>query len=381
MISATRMIVAAVCSIACSSVLVACGGGSSSDENVQAKNISGVAAKAGAALPACNALVWTAGVNYPVGTVVQYPANGNYYKEVNAGSNGSDATDPTISTWYWSATTCGSTSPVGLPAKIVGGYYPNWTPSPVRIRNVNANYNLIYLFSAVPEGGSPGSTGAVIWNPPGDGRGAATNLKADIQYARTTQKRRILLSVGGANNGMSFPNRTKSQNFVNSIVAIYNRLGGFDGMDWNTFEAAQAPDTSEMIWISLELKRLYPGFIISAPPAPWNPVDKTFCQDMVQAKAIDYCAPQYYDGPNLADPAYVVNNVNEWVQLLGASHVVVGFGVNNATNYMTSAQAVSAWNQVKANNPAILGGFDWELQTDESLGWPFANNVGPLIKQ
>src|SRR5208282_1877540 len=71
----------------------------------------------------------------------------------------------------------------GSPSKIVGGYYPNWTPSPVRIRDVDPHYNLIYLFAATPVGGSPG-TGAIEWSPPGDGLGAATNLDADIAYAR-----------------------------------------------------------------------------------------------------------------------------------------------------------------------------------------------------
>ena len=54
----------------------------------------------------CNSTTWQRGVNYPLGTVVLFPANGNYYKEVNVGSNGSDGTDPTISTWYWQPTTC-----------------------------------------------------------------------------------------------------------------------------------------------------------------------------------------------------------------------------------------------------------------------------------
>lgn len=54
----------------------------------------------------CTAATWSAGVNYPLGTTVKYAANGNYYKVVNAGSNGSDGTDPTISTWYWAPTTC-----------------------------------------------------------------------------------------------------------------------------------------------------------------------------------------------------------------------------------------------------------------------------------
>lgn len=331
---------------------------------------------------ACNAVTWTPGVNYPLGTVVKYTANGGYYKVVQATSNGSDGTDPTISTWYWAPTTCG-TPPVdgGLPAKVVAGYYPNWKPSPLRIRDLNANYNVIYLFAATPVGGSPGTTGAVTWTAPGDGRGAASNLKADIQYARTTQGRKIMLSVGGAGNGMSFPNRTRSQNFVQSVVAIHTQLGGIDGLDWNTFEADQAPDTAEMIWISLELKRLFPGFIVSAPPAPWKAIDKTFCKQMVDAGAIDYCAPQYYDGPDLANPDYVVNNVKEWVALLGARRVVVGFGINRLTNYMTPAQAVDTWKRVKANHPEIRGGFDWETSTDEEQGWPFANGVGSLIKQ
>jgi predicted chitinase len=55
----------------------------------------------------CNAVTWTRGVNYGLGTVVLFPPNGQYYKVVNVGSNGSDATDPTISTWYWQPTACG----------------------------------------------------------------------------------------------------------------------------------------------------------------------------------------------------------------------------------------------------------------------------------
>src|SRR5439155_25406787 len=123
---------------------------------------------------------------------------------------------------------------------------------------------------------------------------------AAILEARTTQKRKIVLSSGGAGQGMSFPSRTKSQTFVDSVVALYTQFGGFDGIDWNTFEGSQAPDTSEMIWMSLELKKRYPGFFVTAPPAPWNDVDKSFCAQMVSAGALDYAAPQYYDGPNLA---------------------------------------------------------------------------------
>jgi hypothetical protein len=299
---------------------------------------------------------------------------------------------PNVSTYFWDPTTCTSTPPAttpppstppasstGLPAKIVAGYYPNWTPSPVRIKDVNPNYNLIYLFAAKPDGGAPGTTGAVSWTMPGDGRGAASNFNADLRYARATQGRKIILSVGGAGAGMSFPNRSKSQTFVNSIASIYNRLGGFDGIDWNTFEGSQAPDTGEMIWASLELKRLYPGFIITAPPAPWNGVDKTFCRAMADAGALDYAAPQYYDGPGLATQSYIVGSVNEWAALLGPSKVVVGFGIWDQPNYMSIGAAVATWNQVEANLPNLRGAFDWTIHTDEAQGWPFASQVGPLV--
>jgi hypothetical protein len=264
--------------------------------------------------------------------------------------------------------------------KIVGGYWPNWVLSPIRIRDINSNYNLVYLFHAQPVGGPPGTTGEIYFNPPDDGRGARTNFKDDIQYARTVQNRKIILSVGGANNGMSFPVRTKSQTFVNSVVTLYEQFGGFDGLDWNTFEADQVPDTDEMIWISQELKRLYPGFLITAPPAPWNSRDLTFCQAMVQANAMDYAAPQYYDGPNLANQSYVVKNINQWVSSLGVSNVVVGFGVNpNQTNYMTIDQAVATWKEIRSKYPTLRGVFDWQIHNDEAQGWVFATEVGPLV--
>ena len=325
----------------------------------------------------CSAVTWTSGVSYAFGTIVKYPPNSSYYKAVNVDVNGTDATIPTISTWYWEQTTCKES---GWTNKIIGGYYPNWKNSPLRLIDLNPNYNLIYLFAAQPVGGSPGTTGAVFWTLPGNGREAATNLVADINYARTIQGRKIILSVGGAGNGMDFPNRAKSQNFVDSIVAISDQLGGIDGIDWDTFEGSQAPDTSEMIWISLQLKERFPGFIVSAAPAPWSPIDKNFCQAMVEAGAMDYAAPQYYDGPNLADPAYVISNVSQWVSSLGASHVVVGFGIDNLPNYMSAVQAVNTWKQIETNIPDIRGAYDWETGTDESQNWPFAAGVGPLVK-
>ncbi len=87
-------------------LLAACGG----DFTPQAEDADAEYASAEQAL-SCSYTTWSAGINYSLGTIVKFPANGNYYKLVNVGKNGSDGTDPTISTWYWQPTTCGGTTP------------------------------------------------------------------------------------------------------------------------------------------------------------------------------------------------------------------------------------------------------------------------------
>ena len=264
------------------------------------------------------------------------------------------------------------------PVKVVGGYYPWWVGSPLRLRSIDAHYNLIYLFAATPQAGD--TSGAVIWQPPSDVNGAWTNWNADLQYARTVQHRRIILSVGGANENVPLPNRAASTAFVNSIDALYNAWGGFDGIDWDTYEGTDAPNTPEMIWASQELKRRHPGFLITSPPAPWSGVDRQFCSDMLKAGALDWCAPQYYDGPNLADPNWILPNVDVWMNLLGPAHVVIGFGVDpQAANYETISVAESVWSQIKAKYPTVEGAFDWQINNDSLQGYPFATQLGPLI--
>ncbi|WP_235835161.1 chitinase [Piscinibacter terrae] len=98
-------------------LLAGCGGGSGSADSTA--GAAGHVGKAKAASASCNAVAWAYGQFYPLGTVVQY-SNGGYYKLVNVGANGSDGTDPTISTWYWSPSSCsggttGPTDPSGFP--------------------------------------------------------------------------------------------------------------------------------------------------------------------------------------------------------------------------------------------------------------------------
>lgn len=327
----------------------------------------------------CHALTWTRETNYQLGDVVIYPANGQFYKVVNVTTDGTDKTDPTISTWYWQSTTCEAPQPppIGNGNKVVASYYATFVGSVPRLKDIDPNYNLIYLFPATQAGGAP--AGTLKFTAPLDGNGAWTNWAADMQLSRK-QGRKFILSAGGAGQVIRFTDRNVSTNFVNSVVELYNTWGGFDGLDFNTFEADADPNTPEMIWVAKELKRRYPGFLITAPPAPWSKRDQKFCKDMLDAGAIDYCAPQYYDGPDLSDPAHLLENIEIWMGLMGPQNVVVGFGVNNElNNYWKIDSAVNTFETLEARYPDVKGVFDWRLDWDARDGYPFAKQLGPLV--
>ena len=57
----------------------------------------------------CSYPAWVAGTNYTAGTIVQYPANGQYYQA----SHDNPGYDPTISTWYWNPYSCSGSSSGG----------------------------------------------------------------------------------------------------------------------------------------------------------------------------------------------------------------------------------------------------------------------------
>jgi chitinase len=264
----------------------------------------------------------------------------------------------------------------GLPRKVVGGYWPLSQPDAIRLRDLPAGFNLVYLFAGVPRG----APGEVVLDPAGNGRGAQQNLVADIAAARSTQGRSIVLSVGGAGGGIVFDSRATSSRFVTSVRGIVDGLGGIDGVDLNTFEADATPNLTEYSWISSQLKSAYgQSFAITAPPAPWKLTDRAFCKAMVTAGLLDLCGPQYYDGAGLATPDYITGDIGQWVDLVGADKLCIGFGVNNPGDYMTTDQCVSTWNTVRSAHPDIRGAFVWNVATDESNRWGFVNRVGSLV--
>jgi chitinase len=203
-----------------------------------------------------------------------------------------------------------------------------------------------------------------------------------IQDCKTfrAQGRKLTLSVGGSTGPFGLNSRQESDNFITSFSKIYDKLGGLDGLDWNNFEGSQTPTTSEMIYVSQQLKSKYgQSFTISCPPAPWRQIDKDFAVAMKNAGVLDFAAPQFYDGSGLNTQSGVMNHLASWVPLLGQEKVVVGFGVSNAANYWSAQSAADCLRSVLQKYPNIGGIFDWEVNYDNANGNPFSSQVAPIL--
>ncbi len=249
-------------------------------------------------------------------------------------------------------------------SRIIGQYIPNWNYG-TKLQNMNSIINTFYIFT-----GTADVNKRITFQPPN------ASFYQDINAVKQTGKR-IILTVGGAGLGFSLDNREQSQNFVNSIINIYNTQFKFDGLDWNNFETVN-PSTGEMIWVSLQLKAHFGNFIITCPPASWNGADKTMCLAMKQAGALDFAMCQYYDGPGLNDMSQVLPQVRSWVALLGENYVGIGLGMRSAANYWNVQTATDFMNAVLREFPNIRGAFNWEGNYDIVNGSPFAQVMNNL---
>jgi hypothetical protein len=263
----------------------------------------------------------------------------------------------------------------GLPRKVTAVYWTRWN-SDIPLTQVPRSYNVLYLFAAVRSG----EEGEIEWG--------MNDIATDIRTVRA-RGQRVVLSTGGAGQGIDFSSRTVSRRFVDSVERINTELGGtlgspmIDGVDFNTFEAEVAPNTTEYLWMFGELKRRFGAeFGVTSPPAPWNASDKGMIREALAEELMTYAGPQFYDGPGLADPEYIIETTRDWVQDVAggdASKIVVGFGMEDAANYSSIRQIRSAWRAIEKEFPTIRGAFLWQHRTDYDRGWVFADRLTPLV--
>lgn len=113
-----------------------------------------------------------------------------------------------------------------LPTPSLVGYWQNWNDpaSPyIQLDQVDARYNVIEVAFGVPINGTDYQIG---FTP--DGVSQSTFI-SQLQYLQGLGKK-VLLSIGGANDPVKLDNATERDTFVSSVTSLLNTYG-FDGID------------------------------------------------------------------------------------------------------------------------------------------------------
>jgi len=254
-----------------------------------------------------------------------------------------------------------------LPEKVLGCYYTSWDTGRHKITDVPAEFNLIFLFHAKPDGKPRGKD----WNNVGNGAFDFQHhdeVPAESIQACRRRGQKVVLTVGGAYAGYAWDNRTKSQNFLASFKGMYARLGGVDGVDFNNYEANilngrnLAAVTGEMIWIASQLKATYgQAFAVLSPPQPSSPEQQSLMAAMANAGVLDAAGPQHYDWSGFSAPGYIRGRIDLWAGLVGAERTIVGLSADYAQG-PSLGDCIREWEAIKAAHPKIRGMFCWSAQ-------------------
>ena len=268
-----------------------------------------------------------------------------------------------------------------LPAKILACYYTTWDTGTYKLSDVPSEFNVIYLFHAKPQGTPVNGS----YNNVGDGSFFFEHYDAiPAEMVQTVRQRgqRVILTVGGAQAGFAFDNRSKSENFLASVKTMYTRLGGFDGIDFNNYEATIVSAanvvavTTELVWISQQLKATYGSdFAITSPPQPNDPLQQTMMAALARFGVLDYAGPQYYDWSGFNAPGFISKRTDTWVDVLGdAKKAVVGMSANYS-NGPSMDDCLREWDALVKKHPDIRGAFCWSAQTQLAGGNAWAKEM------
>jgi chitinase len=262
-----------------------------------------------------------------------------------------------------------------MPARVMSTCYATWDTGAYKLTDIPMDFNVINVFHAKPDGAPNGGS----WNNVGNGAFMFEHYGevpvSDIQACRS-RGQKVLLTVGGAQAGFNFDTRSKSSNFVASYREMYERLGGFDGCEFNNFEANIGSSASELIWIGEQLKGLYgAGFAITAPPQPNSHEDLAMMKAMADSGVLTWASPQFYDWAGFNDIGFISNRMRDWVAALGADKVLVGLS-SNYSNGPSLADCIREWDAVKSAHANIRGMFSWNAQLNMAGG----NHWGSTMK-
>ena len=274
-----------------------------------------------------------------------------------------------------SATTTGTASSSGLPAKFTGGYAETWYSQ--RIQDLPAAYNLI--FSAFAKIDSAGT--ATYW----PGSQSQADFIAGIA-AKKAAGTPVILSIAGQ-GGAQAPLNPGSQveNFMTSIQSIINTYG-FSGIDWDLENDIPSGPISVagLVDISKRLKSIYgPNFLITM--APYNQTDATYLQIATQIRDIlSFVGYQDYNMGGIPTTTSVRSTMERWMKTAGLRPDQWSIGFLHVDDWLglvtPFSNMVAIYNDINAVYPTVRGVWTWGIyEKDKPLGYPFVNTLAPVV--
>lgn len=259
-----------------------------------------------------------------------------------------------------------------LPRRVAAAYWTNWgkdTP----LDGLPSNINVIFASFAFGDGSG---TGRVVFHPD-DGSGVSTTeFLRQVRRARA-KGRRVLLSIGGANDlGIRLLTGADAEAMIASVTDIVERYG-FDGIDWDLENTSRFTVNNLLACSKAWKKQFGAAFAVTASPSPAAKPYKVFAQRA--GNLLDYIAPQYYGYADSNRLAGMKSRTAELIRDYAVASSKVGVGVKIGSDD-TTASAIfwrDAVASLRSQFPELAGASVWDATSERLRDNPFARTVAP----
>jgi chitinase len=291
-----------------------------------------------------------------------------------------------------------------LPAHILTGYWQDFTngATPLRLRDVSSNYDLIAVAFAGADTSTPGAITFSVDSGLSSALGGYTdaNFTSDIQTLHS-QGRDVILAVGGADGTVSISDAASAANFANSAFALMQQFG-FDGVDIDL----EAGINVQFLASALQqLSSKAPGLIITLAPQTLDvQPGGAYLQLIDSIKGIlTVVNTQYYNSGSMngcdgnvysegsvdfmtAQACILLQHVRPDQVGLGlpASSSAAGSGVQPPANMNAALDCLARGTSCgsfkpSGTFPSIRGAMTWSINWDASNGNAFSGTVHPHL--
>ncbi len=300
-------------------------------------------------------------------------------------------------------TNCGGS----LPKHALTGYWQDFTngATPLRLSDVNTNYDIIAVAFANADPANPGGVTFSVDSGLSSALGGYTDAQFTSDVATLHARgKKVIISVGGQNGTISVSDATSAANFANSVYSLISTYK-FDGVDIDlengvnpTYMGSALQQLSSRVGSSL---------IITLAPQTidMQSTGNAYFQLALNIKSIlTIVNMQYYNSGTMlgCDGKVYAQGTEDFItalaciQLQGglradqvglglpASSSAAGGGyvspsvVNAALDCLTTGNNCSSFKPA-TTYPTLRGAMDWSISWDASNGYSFANTVKPHL--